>query len=543
MFNLNTENILLLVTGLINLILFVVVSIRLNKTKNTWFFLLFNGSVFSWVISVALFKMLDVSNVLLKTIPQIIYMSAAVIPLSLVLFIETFPNRKLKLDVIKLFFICFIPVCVIVASILPNLVTNGFDVGLDGVRYIKFGPLEVYYSIYIFLYFLFGLFRMVQKYFLFTGIAKNRMKIIFFSILLSSLVGMTTNLLLPSFGNFNLFWLGPVFSLYMVITIGYAIIKYGLFETKIITTEFATFFLWGIMLMKVVFSRDINDRIVSMGLFIIIVSVGVYIIKQAIKELSLRDDVAKINDTLIKKNLELDRISAEKSEFVSLASHQIRAPLTSIRGYVSLLKEGDFGVQSKEAMDALGVIDTSCTTLSTVVNDYLDVSRIEQGKMHFDFVNIDVRELLNECITEITPSFTKNKLTCINNVPVKTVETENMFDVRADRSKLKQVIMNIIDNSIKYTPKGSISITTCKKDDHTVRIEVKDTGLGIDPKVMPKLFMKFSRAPDATEANILGTGLGLFIAKSFIEAHEGKVWAESEGIGKGSLFIIELKGV
>ena len=144
-------------------------------------------------------------------------------------------------------------------------------------------------------------------------------------------------------------------------------------------------------------------------------------------------------------------------------------------------------------------------------------------------------------MAELEPSFERAKLLCIDNIPKASDNTS--FDVRADKTKLKQVLLNIIDNSVKYTNKGSVTVSAFKKDDTMVRIEIKDTGLGISPEVMPKLFIKFSRSSDATDANIMGTGLGLFIAKSFIEAHEGHVWAESEGIGKGSTFIIELKGM
>ena len=333
-----------------------------------------------------------------------------------------------------------------------------------------------------------------------------------------------------------------LFSIYPLIS-GYGILRHQLFETKLVTTHAITFTLWMVILVRIFFSNSQSDLVINTSFFILAVFFGILLIRNIMKEIRTKEELAKVNDTLIKKNIELDRISAEKTEFVSLASHQIRAPLTSLRGYISLLRDEDLGPVSPEAKDALNIMDTSCTTLATVVNDYLDVSRIEQGRMHFDFSDLDIRDLLNECVSELTPSFNKKGLTCVNNIPVRNGSDDIEYLVRVDRSKLKQVIMNIIDNAIKYTPKGNVSITACKKDAHIVRIEIQDTGLGIAPEVMPKLFVKFSRAPDASEANILGTGLGLFIARSFIEAHEGKIWAESQGLGKGSLFVIELKGI
>ena len=111
-------------------------------------------------------------------------------------------------------------------------------------------------------------------------------------------------------------------------------------------------------------------------------------------------------------------------------------------------------------------------------------------------------------------------------------------------NKLKQVFTNLTDNSIKYTPKGEVNISLSRPSPKIIRFEIKDTGIGISPESLPKLFEKFSRAEGANDVNVIGTGLGLFVAKEMITAHEGgKVWAESEGLGKGSRFIVELKGI
>ncbi len=342
---------------------------------------------------------------------------------------------------------------------------------------------------------------------------------------------------------FNIYPFGNYIVILYIIVMVYGVIRYKVLSPKVVSAQIFTLALMLLSFIEIILAPDVKQILYKTVMFILVSFFSWLFIKNLKVEIKIKNELATINDTLIKKNIELDRISAEKTEFVSLASHQIRAPLTSIRGYISLLRDEDLGKQTKEAKEALDIMDTSCTTLSSVVNDYLDVSRIEQGKMHFDFIDIDVRDLLRECMAELSPSLAKKNLEFINHVPDRVDVSDVSYSVRADKAKLKQVIMNIIDNSIKYTPKGSITVTTCKKDEHTVRIEIQDTGVGIAPEVMPKLFVKFSRAPDASEANILGTGLGLFIAKSFIEAHEGKIWAESAGTGKGSLFVIELKGV
>ena len=141
---------------------------------------------------------------------------------------------------------------------------------------------------------------------------------------------------------------------------------------------------------------------------------------------------------------------------------------------------------------------------------------------------------MQEVINELTPNLDRNKL----DLSV-SIDQNTEFLVDADRVKIKQVIANIFDNSIKYTPKGSIAITLTKAD-NKILFAIKDTGVGIHKDTIPKLFAKFSRAKDANETNIVGTGLGLYLAKELIKGHNGRVWAESEGQGKGAQFYIEL---
>jgi two-component system phosphate regulon sensor histidine kinase PhoR len=182
---------------------------------------------------------------------------------------------------------------------------------------------------------------------------------------------------------------------------------------------------------------------------------------------------------------------------------------------------------------------TSSNNLVTIVGDFLDVSRIEQGKMQYDWTDFDVKPLLDTVEHELAPFAEKKGLKLTINV-----EEHIEYKVHGDMNKIKQVITNLVDNSIKYTPKGEIIISLSRPLPKTVRLEIRDTGIGISKETLPKLFDKFVRAEGANEVNVIGTGLGLFVAKEVIKAHEGgKVWAESEGLGKGSRFVVELKAL
>lgn len=340
---------------------------------------------------------------------------------------------------------------------------------------------------------------------------------------------------------FNIYPFGNYIVIGYIVVMVYGVIRYKVLSPKVVSAQLFASALLLVTMVEVVLASGYKQMLYKVFILAATAIFSWLFIKSVKVEIETKDRLEVIDHELVKKNDELKRVSDEKTEFVSLASHQIRGPLTSIKGYSSLLLEGDMGELSKEAKEALQVMIRSCDTLSSVVNDYLDVSRIEQGKMRYEFVEVDARELILECVKELTPSIQAHCLTCEVDMPTDVASSENWFDVRADRSKLKQVLMNLIDNALKYTPKGKISVKLFQKEAHKVRIEVKDTGLGIAADVLPKLFSKYTRAPDAHESNILGTGLGLYIARAIIEAHEGKVWAESSGIGKGSTFIIEMK--
>lgn len=537
------ENIILLSTALVNIILFIVIGLRSGKTKNTYFFLGFILSVLSWVAGVLFFKVLDGNNLLNTT--RIVYFAATLIPFFIVLFTQTFPNRDLGFSKIKLIVFLAFPAMFLVLTLIPGAIIN--NVVIDGLyRSITFGPFYYLYFLYIIIYFLIGISLMVKRYFTLKGVERNQIEIIFLSILVSSFVGMATNLILPAFNNFSLFWVGPFFSGYMVLTIGYAIVKYGLFEIKLIATEFVTLSTWVLMFGKIILGKNNTDRFIDLIVLLLLIISGVYIIRNVIKEISLREkddklveDMAGLNKTLEKINIRLKELDQKKSEFMSLATHQLRAPLTAMRGYYSMIQDGTFGkIDNPEIEDVINKISRSTTDLTMIVEDYLNISRIEQGRMQYNFVTIDVADIVNEVVKEVFSTIKHSGL--ILNLKY---DKNQKYMVSVDKGKIKQVIFNIVDNSIKYTPRGSIDISITKTLDKKIIISVKDTGVGIKASVIPQLFHKFTRSPGASDTNILGTGLGLYVADQILKAHNGRAWVKSEGQNKGSQFYIELSCV
>ncbi|MBI2459152.1 MAG: hypothetical protein HYV53_01195, partial [Parcubacteria group bacterium] len=257
--------------------------------------------------------------------------------------------------------------------------------------------------------------------------------------------------------------------------------------------------------------------------------------------LKLQKEVAKATRDLKKANEQLKKLDAAKSEFISIASHQLRTPLTAIKGYVSMLLAGDFGVLNQPEIESLEKVYLSNERLIQLVENLLNVSRIESGRMQFDFKPVDLSKMIESVVEELSGN-AKNKNLLLEYLPAQAGKplVKPLPLIKLDEEKIRQVVMNLIDNAIKYTERGGITVTL-ELLKNTVKFSVADSGMGIKPEDMSNLFKKFSRGSGASSLiHTEGTGLGLYVARMMIEAHHGKIWAESSGVGKGAKFCFEL---
>lgn len=333
---------------------------------------------------------------------------------------------------------------------------------------------------------------------------------------------------------FNL-W-GPLGMVIFIALLAYNIVKFKLFNLKLIGANVLVFSLW-LLIGSLLAIQDISvSHTVTSITLIISVIFGFILIKSIRREVYQRERIELLAKDLQTANTRLLDLDRQKSEFVSFATHQLRAPLTAMKGYTSLILEGEMGETSSEVKQAVSRIFDSSSTLTHIVDDYLNISRIELGTMKYNFEIIDLKELTDNVIGELKPNIEKKGLKLSVNSNSST-----RYIVHADKDKIKQVIANLIDNSVKYTPAGSVDISISRNTkDRKIIFSIKDTGVGISPEVMPKLFTKFVRAENANKQNIYGTGLGLYVAKEIVTAHKGRIWAESQGEGKGSTFFLEL---
>ncbi len=239
---------------------------------------------------------------------------------------------------------------------------------------------------------------------------------------------------------------------------------------------------------------------------------------------------------LEKANARLKELDKAKSEFVSIASHQLRSPLTSIRGYASMLAEGSFGKMTQKAQEAAARIEESAKLMAMSVEDYLNVSRIESGNMKYNLSDFNLRDMTEKICEDLRPDALKHSL-----ILLFRTDLSSRAIVNADVGKTNQIVHNLINNSIKYTPKGTIQVFM--RDDlkkKRIYVDITDTGIGMSQETIGKLFNKFSRADNANSVNVSGTGLGLFVALKMAEQMGGNISAQSEGDTKGSTFTFEL---
>jgi len=232
----------------------------------------------------------------------------------------------------------------------------------------------------------------------------------------------------------------------------------------------------------------------------------------------------------LKEQREREVLAAKlKTEFMSIAAHQLRTPLSSIKWIIKMILDGDMGRVNLQQRDFVEKAYGANERMITLVNDLLNVTRIEEGRFGFEFSSVDFNKLMED----IVPVFKQQSR--IRNVNFVFYPYKDPLVLIIDPQRIKIAITNLLDNALYYTPVGGLVELSVKKKGDFIEVSVKDTGVGIPENQKTRVFSKFFRGDNVVRMQTEGTGLGLYLTKNIIEKHGGKIWFESEE-GKGSIF-------
>lgn len=246
---------------------------------------------------------------------------------------------------------------------------------------------------------------------------------------------------------------------------------------------------------------------------------------------NMLDSLEKKEDALIKAKIEAETANRTKSEFLANMSHELRTPLNSIIGFSDMLLDVSSHNLEKKQIGYLKNISNSGKHLLTIINDILDLSKVEAGRMQLFMENFMVVDAFEEVRRILFVTAAKKNISL-------ELNAQEQLMLRADKVRFKQILYNLISNAIKFTPNGGLVQVSAKRSSGMLRFEVRDTGIGIAKKDIQHLFQTFRQLDSSSRRQYEGTGLGLYLVKMLVELHGGRIWAESE-YGRGSSFIFE----
>ncbi len=437
-------------------------------------------------------------------------------------------NKQIKYRLLTGFIVSLGIISAAFTGLTNKIITNIAFV--DGFLTIVYGPWMLVFLGLVFVIML----SVIVPIFREKALSNRRIQHYLTGIIIFYIANAVFNITFPVFFGYSRFYfIGDYSTIILLIFTAYGVLKYKMFNIKIVTTEILVYAVWLILATDVITADNWQTRITKLVLFVIFSIVGILLIRSVINEIKQRQKLQELNQKLETTNEKLKRSDAAKTEFMSIASHQLRTPITGIKGYLSMFLEGDFGKFSQKQTKIIEDVYNNTERLTRLINIFLNISRIEAGRLKVNKIKFNLIDSIKNCVEIIQNEIEKKG----NHIQFKSKFKK--APLVADKDKLEDVIINLIDNANKYTEKGKITVSF-QKNPSTYRVTVKDTGIGVKKEDLDKIFNKYSRIKKGELLNTSGHGLGLFIAKKIVELHKGKIWAESPGPNKGTSFIFEI---
>jgi signal transduction histidine kinase len=317
----------------------------------------------------------------------------------------------------------------------------------------------------------------------------------------------------------------PIF----LIAITYSIFSLDIFNLRVVSTYFLVFGFLILTGSQLLFVADPTDKLLTILTIILSAGLSFLLFKNLHKESAQREHIEKLN-------ISLRDLIKQRESLVHLVTHKVKGSFTRTKFLFAGMLDGTFGEISpeikKRAEQGLEFDNGGIQTVDLVLN----VANLQNGIIKYDMKNVDFKEITFQAIED------KKLAAEAKGLSIETKVSDDTYNIVGDVFWIKEVINNLIDNSIKYSREGKIVISLEKKN-NKILLSVKDTGLGITEEDKKNLFTEGGRGKDSIKTNVDSTGYGLYTVKLIIEAHKGRVWAESEGAGKGSTFYIELSAI
>lgn len=438
-------------------------------------------------------------------------------------FIIAISNISLKKFKLPLIISSILSLGTILALFVNNLI-------LEGKSYlILLNPSFVVLFLLLFIYGAFGLSILFTRSF--KSLGNERVQVMYilvgFGLFLISITFL--NVFIPlTTGSKEYFFFNSVLALFLVVFFAFVITRYYLFEIKTILLKLFVGAMGMLLLVLPFLMPNFNLKILTSIVFILFSIFGYFLLKETSEEFKKRRETEKLI-------AEWEKLTQAKDQFLLSLQHHLRTPITPIKGYLERILEGTYGREENPVIrEKLIEMKKLADTLYSLMEDLLDIQELKIGKKILNLEDCQIENLIEGIIEELKPEAERKGLYLkFEKVPLPMI--------KLDKKKIREAIWNLVDNAIKYTNRGGVTIIT-KIEDEKLKIVISDTGIGMEKEEIDYFLQGklFERGEEAKKLYGPGRGIGLSLAIEFIKAHGGKIWAESKGWGEGTTFWIEL---
>lgn len=341
------------------------------------------------------------------------------------------------------------------------------------------------------------------------------------NLVVSLLAQNDTSLSVYNFEIYGLFGM-PVLLAYL----GFLIVRYRAFNLKVFGAQALVLALVALIGSEFAFLQTMTNRILVAITLVLTGAIGIVLIRSVRREIAQREHIEQLAT-------ELEKANEQQVVLIHFITHQIKGFVTKSRNIFSMMLEGEFGPVPETMKPMVEEGFRSDTKGANTIQEILNAANIKSGKVTYAQEAVDLKALTEGIIGDLKPAADAKGLA------LSFATDGDGFTITGDAMQLTNAIKNLIDNSIKYTPQGSVAVALVRKGD-TLMLTIEDTGVGITSEDMQNLFTEGGHGKESTKVNVDSTGFGLYIVKNIIVGHHGRVWAESDGAGKGSRFVVEL---